>query len=98
MAMSHGITDGSNPQAPITRQQLAAMLYRYAGQPDMSGSLDAFDDADRVSDWAKNPMTWAIQNKILFGMSDGTLNPQGLATRAQVATILMRFCQLQYGA
>lgn len=97
-AMSHGITDGSNPQAPITRQQLAAMLYRYAGQPDMSGSLDAFDDADRVSDWAKNPMTWAIQNKILFGMSDGTLNPQGLATRAQVATILMRFCQLQYGA
>ena len=75
----------------VTRQQMAAMLYRYAGTPVVTGSLGSFPDAAGVSDYAADAMTWAVENGLITGMTDGTLNPYGLATRAQVATILQRF-------
>ena len=67
------------------------MLYRYAGSPATSGSLDIFLDSGRVSGYATDAMRWAVEQGILSGMGDGTLNPQGNATRAQVAAMLMRF-------
>lgn len=92
-AMSQGISDGSDMMGSITREQLATMLYRYAGSPAVSGSLTGFPDTAKVSSYAKDAMTWAVANKLITGDS-GYLAPQNNATRAQVATIMMRFCQL----
>lgn len=90
-AVHSGVSDGSNPGGSITREQLATMLYRYAGSPAVDGSLADFPDADSVSDYAVDAMCWAVSTGIIGGMGDGTLNPQGSATRAQVAAILMRY-------
>lgn len=91
-AMEQGISDGTNMLGSLTREQLAAMLYRYAGSPVVNGTITGFDDAASVSSWAMDAMTWAVQNGILAG-SNGNLNPQGNATRAEVATMLMRFIE-----
>jgi hypothetical protein len=92
-AVETGISDGSNMSGTVTRQQMAAMLYRYAGSPAVTGSLAGFPDAASVSDYATDAMIWAVENGFITGMTDGTLNPYGLATRAQVATILQRFVE-----
>lgn len=92
-AMEKGISDGTDLDQSLTREQLAAMLYRYAGQPVASEDLRAFTDGDSVSDWAQSAMVWAVKSGILTGTSTTTLSPQDTATRAQVATILMRFCE-----
>ena len=92
-AVETGISDGSNMSGTVTRQQMAAMLYRYAGSSAVTGSLAGFPDAASVSDYATDAMIWAVENGFITGMTDGTLNPYGLATRAQVATILQRFVE-----
>ena len=92
-AKAKGVSDGTNPEVNITREQLVTMLYRYAGSPAASGSLDNFSDASTVSSYAVNAMQWAVANGIVNG-SNGKLNPQNNATRAQVAAILMRFCEM----
>ena len=91
-AMAHGISDGSNLDQALTREQLATMLYRYAGSPAISGSLSSNADGAAVSDWAKTAMIWAVEGGLITGTGSG-LQPQGTATRAQVATILMRFLE-----
>lgn len=91
-AQSAGISDGRAPEAGITREQLVTMLYRYADVPEAGGTLDAFADADTVSSYAVDAMRWAAANGIVNG-SHGRLNPHGNATRAQVAAMLMRFCE-----
>ena len=88
-----GVSDGTNPEVNITREQLVTMLYRYAGSPKANGSLDSFSDAASVSSYAVNAMQWAVANGIVNG-SNGKLNPQNNATRAEVAAILMRFCEM----
>ena len=92
-AKAKGVSDGTNPNANITREQLVTMLYRYAGTPAVNGSLSDFSDAASVSSYAVNAMQWAVENGIVNG-SNGKLNPQDNATRAQVAAILMRFCEM----
>ena len=92
-AKAKGVSDGTNPTVNITREQLVTMLYRYAGSPAANGSLDGFSDAASVSAYAVNAMQWAVANGIING-SDGKLNPQDNATRAEVAAILMRFCEM----
>lgn len=92
-AMESGISDGTDPDQSLTREQLATMLWRYAGQPVVNGDLNTFTDGDSVSNWAANAMAWAVENGILTGTSVTTLSPQDFATRAQVATIFMRFCE-----
>ncbi len=92
-AVENGVSDGSNLMEAITREQLVTMLYRYAGEPEVNGTVTGFPDAASVSDWAANAMAWAIENGLINGMTDGTLKPQGTATRAQVAAILARFCE-----
>ena len=91
-AQSAGISDGRAPEAGITREQLVTMLYRYADVTEAGGTLDAFADADTVSSYAVDAMRWAAANGIVNG-SHGRLNPQGNATRAQAAAMLMRFCE-----
>jgi len=92
-AKANGVSDGTNPEVNITREQLVTMLYRYAGSPKANGSLNSFSDAASVSSYAVNAMQWAVTNGIVNG-SNGKLNPQNNATRAQVAAILMRFCEM----
>ena len=95
-AMDNGISDGTNMVGEVTREQLATILYRYAKQKgydvSKSAALTAFADADKVSGYASEAMQWAVAEGLLQG-SNGKLDPQGSATRAQVATILMRFME-----
>ena len=82
------------PDAPITREQMALILYRYAGSPDASGMvLREFADGDSVSAYAVDAIRWAVHEGLISGMENNTLAPQGTATRAQVAQILMNFHQ-----
>lgn len=102
-AASEGIVTGYSatkfgPDDPVTREQFAAMLYRYAQTlgEGFTGSwsfpLD-FPDAADVSDYAYEALCWLTMQNVIQGMEDGNLHPQGTATRAQLATMLMRFCQ-----
>lgn len=86
-----GVSNGADPDRPVTREQLVTMLYRYVGAPGVSGTLDGFPDAGQVSDYAKTAMRWAVETGLIQG-ANGLLNPQGNATRAEVAAILSRFC------
>ena len=92
-AKAKGVSDGANPNANITREQLVTMLYRYAGSPKADGKLDSFSDSASVSSYAADAMQWAVANGIVNGLN-GKLNPQNNATRAQVAALLMRFCEM----
>ena len=96
-AMENGISDGTNMEGKITREQLAAMLYRYAKMKgyDVSASADisGYTDASSVSGWATDAMRWAVSAGLINGRTATTLAPQGNATRAEVASILMRFMQ-----
>lgn len=91
-AMDAGISDGSNPLDSVTRAQLVTMLWRYMGEPEASdeASLIQYDDLDQVEDWALEAMLWACESGLLTGKSEDTLAPQDSATRAEVATIIMR--------
>ena len=86
------------PQDNITREQMAAMMYRYAklNGCDVSNttSFDAFKDGNTVSDWAKKEMGWAVASKLIQGHDNGTLEPKGSATRAQAAAVLQRFAEM----
>lgn len=90
-AVEKGISDGSSPTGTISREQLAVMLYRYAGSPASSGSLDRFPDSVSVSGYAREAMCWAVEQGILSGTANGALAPKGQATRAQVAAMLQRY-------
>ena len=86
------------PNDAITREQLAAILYRYAVYKgleavNLAENLTGFDDAASVSDYAVSAMNWAVGAGLMNGVTDTELQPQGTATRAQVATMLMRFIE-----
>ena len=102
-AAANDIVNGTSattfaPNSPITREQMATMLYRFAQYKGMDAvtlqeNLTGYPDGDQVSDYAIPAMNWAVGQGLIAGMENGTLVPQGSATRAQVATILMRFCE-----
>lgn len=102
-AQATGIVTGISdtlfaPDNSITREQLAAILYRYAsfkGYDVSSGgmSLAEYEDVSQISSYAVTAMQWANENGLITGVTDTVLDPKGNATRAQVATILMRFCE-----
>ena len=89
--------DKFGPDDPITREQLAAIFYRYAGYKGydltVKGNLDKFKDADKVTDYAKMAMQWAVSSGLVKGKSGNLLDPQGTATRAEIATMLHRFIE-----
>ena len=88
-----GTDKGFEPEGAITREQLAAILYRYMGSPKTEAGELNFTDASNVSDWAADAMLWATQQGIITGKGVNNLDPQGNATRAEVATMLMRLMQ-----
>ncbi len=81
------------PDDPITREQLATILWRYAGSPESAGSLGKFTDGGKTSIWAVPALQWAVEQKIVSGKGSGILDPTGKATRAEVAVMLMRYCE-----
>lgn len=91
-AVAKGISDGENPNAAITREQLVTMFYRLAGEPSVSGSITA-PDADSVSSWAKDAMVWAMDIGLIEGDENGAVTPTATATRAQAAAIIMRYIE-----
>ena len=93
-AKSNGVSDGSAPNRNITREQLAAMLYRYAGEPDGAADLSAYTDAGSVSAYAEKAVQWCVKNGILIGKTSSTLAPKATATRAECAAMLQRFASL----
>lgn len=93
-AKNKGISDGSAPNRNITREQLAAMLYRYAGEPDGAADLSAYTDAGSVSAYAEKAVQWCVKNGILTGKTSSTLAPKATATRAECAAMLQRLASL----
>ena len=95
-AVKVGISDGTNPTGDITREQLAAILYRYAilkgYDVTASGDLTAYGDSASISDYAVSAFQWAVGAGVVNG-DNGNLKPLAGATRAEVATMLMRFCE-----
>jgi putative ABC transport system permease protein len=91
--VANGYGDGSfRPDAAVARQELAAMLCRYAGAPAAGGKL-AFADAGTAAPWALPALTWAVSEGYLTGVTPAELDPRGQVTRAQAAVILERFCE-----
>ena len=89
--------DKFGPDDPITREQLAAIFYRYADYKGydltVKGNLDKFKNADKVTDYAKTAMQWAVGSGLVKGKSGNLLDPQGTATRAEIAAMLHRFIE-----
>ena len=89
--------DKFGPDDPITREQLAAIFYRYADYKGydltVKGNLDKFKDADKITDYAKTAMQWAVSSGLVKGKSGNLLDPQGTATRAEIAAMLHRFIE-----
>lgn len=95
-AVENGISDGTNPNNNITREQFASMLYRYAENAGEditadTSELNKFIDTISIASYALEPLAWAVENGIVSGTSSDTISPAGNATRAQVATMLMRY-------
>ena len=92
-AVENGVSDGTNLEAAVSREQLVTMLWRLVGSPVIECDLTAYPDSGSVSDWAAQAMAWAVDTGIIIGTGAGTLNPQGNATRAEVAAVLARFAE-----
>ena len=89
--------DKFGPDDPITREQLTAIFYRYADYKGykltVTGNLDKFEDADKITDYANTVMQWAVGNGLIKGKAETLLDPQGTATRAEIAAMLHRFVE-----
>jgi len=89
-AVEQEVSDGSAPEAPVSREQLVTLLWRCAGQPE-GEPLTGFTDTDEISGWAEEAMAWAAGEGILTGKPGGRLDPKTGATRAEVAVLMERF-------
>ena len=98
-AMAGGVSDGTDPNGPVTREQFATMLYRYAAAKGYDVSIGestnilSYADFASISEYAIPAMQWACGSGIVTGVTESTLVPQGTATRAQCAAMLMRFIE-----
>ena len=103
-ASENGIVNGYSdtvfaPDDAVTREQLGLILYRYAiltGRDiSLNGNLSAFADCENISDYAYEAVEWANGNELINGNGDGTINPTGKTTRAELASILMRYSEAE---
>ncbi|MFI3249499.1 MAG: NEAT domain-containing protein [Eubacteriales bacterium] len=94
-AMDHGISDGTDHEGSVSRQQLVTMLYSLHGAEAVDTDLSMFSDLDEIADWALEPVKWAVANGMIEGRTTTTLAPQSNANRAEVATILIRYIELK---
>ena len=87
-----GYGDGTNfgPEDPVTREQLATILWRQAGEPEGKGDLAKYPDGDEATDYAVPALEWAVEEGVLSGFGDGTLAPGGVLSRAMLAAMLQR--------
>lgn len=92
-AVGKGVSSGERPEEDITREQLVTMLWRYTGQPEAAGDLAGFVDGGSVSAYARTAVQWAVEAGLVNGYKDGSFRPRGNAARAEVAAILMRYCE-----
>lgn len=97
-AVSEGIAGGYGgrqfgPNDPVTWEQLAVMLWRYAGSPDAAADMSGCVEDPSISDWAQQAMAWSVEQGII---DCSTLSPQSTVTRAQMAVVLQKFCQLEW--
>ena len=92
-AVENGVSDGTALDSALSREQLITMLWRFAGSPAVEGGLSDYPDSTSVSSWAAQAMTWAVDTGIITGTGSGMLNPQGTATRVEVAAVLARFVE-----
>ena len=96
IALSKGTEFGARDK--LTREDMAYMLYTYAGSMGMRmsyfGNLEQYRDAGQISPWARNAVDWAVGTGLIEGVGGGCLDPQGSATRAQLATVMQRFCAM----
>lgn len=90
-AVANGISDGTNLNGNITREQVVTMLWRYLGSPSSKNNLSEYTDVRQISSYAQEAMWWAVENGIVSGFGNSLLRPQGQATRAQVAQVLRNF-------
>lgn len=96
-ASKNGVVSGYGnnlfgPDDSITREQMAAILYRYAGAPSVeTNNLGNYTDANQISDWATDALNWCVENKIMVGNGNGTMTPNKIISRAEVATIMMNY-------
>ena len=96
-ASKNGVVSGYGnnlfgPDDAITREQMAAILYRYAGAPSVeTNNLGNYTDANQISDWATDALNWCVENKIMVGNGNGTMTPNKIISRAEVATIMMNY-------
>ena len=94
-----GMTDDTfSPEGTVTREQAATFLYRYVTnylkqEPGQGADLKAFADGGKVQNYAKTAMSWAVAEGLIQGISETTLSPRGTTTRAQAATILVRYLE-----
>ena len=93
-----GTGDGFAPDDNVSREQIAVMLYRYAEHVGMdtkvTGNISGYNDAEQVSPWATDAMSWAVATGLINGRDATTLAPGGDANRAEVATMVQRFIEL----
>ena len=94
-AVANGISDGTNLDRTLTREQLVSMLYRYAGTPATESDLSGFADSSTLSPYAEKAMSWAVETGLISGVGSSTLAPRKQATREQVAAVLARFINTQ---
>ena len=94
-AVANGISDGTNLDRTLTREQLVSMLYRYAGTPATESDLSGFADSSTLSPYAEKAMSWAVETGLISGVGSNTLAPRKQATREQVAAVLARFINTQ---
>ncbi len=100
-AFQNGVANGKGekfePLTAVTRQELAMFLQNYAAftgsdvTPVNNTAVDVFSDNDKIASWARASMNWAVENGVMSGNKDGTLNPRGTATRAELAVMIMNF-------
>lgn len=96
-ASKNGVVSGYGnnlfgPDDAITREQMAAILYRYSGAPSVeTNNLGNYTDANQISNWATDALNWCVENKIMVGNGNGTMTPNKIISRAEVATIMMNY-------
>ena len=94
--MTSGVSDGTAPERPITREELVTMLWRLAGSPAPADPLTERADIAEASDWARAALAWAVGAGMMQGDENGYLNPRSGATRAEAAQLLMNFISAGY--
>ena len=90
-AVENGVSDGTDPNGKITREQMITMVWRYLGEPEGDGDLTQFTDRNKIDGWAEDALAWAVEYGVISGRGEGILDPDGTANRAEAAQLLKNF-------